>query len=545
MAAASVVDGGGGGGSSGGGGPPGRRERRPSGGAIACETFGAVTDIKRWFVSVIMPNFGTLEARAACGDFLLTEESGAGFSQAPVSGTPPASSSPLTSPPQSPPAIRLIEANQQMRDTVHEYNPGALHRSRQECFCIRWCSPLQPGSVRSCTVALAATALGAGALAIPYAFSLTGLVLGLVTMTLAAFVSSLSLQILIVAARYSNCQSYAALLELASGKRWASVVLDVAIILNGIGAITCILIFEGDFLPAIFSSPPWFGHGLAVSRRISVGASALAAYPLCLPEKLSALRYVALAVPLVLLTTAAIVWVERPEAINRSAGRGEIKLWDFQLGRWLQATVIMVNAFTNQQNAVPSGNQMDSPSVARIVKATVNANLIIFGLLAALGVGGYLTWGQATKGDFILNYHEGIAGIWACRVMLAVTVYFVLPVALNPATNSFLQIVRLICPGWGRCEGRGTIAAQALYAAAATLLLGACVTIAMITNNVAAVLGILGGLLASSVMFWFPALVFWWMLWPAQPRLFRAPVLVSLVFFGVVGYSSVVVSLGT
>merc|ERR1712228_458422 len=127
--------------------------------------------------------------------------------------------------------------------------------------------------------------------------------------------------------------------------------------------------------------------------------------------------------------------------------------------------------------------------------------------------------------------------------MLAVTVYFVLPVALNPATKSFLQIVRLLCLSRTRCGERWATATGILHATAATFLLGVCVVIALITDDIAVVVGILGGLLASSVMFWFPAFIFWRMLWPAQPRLFRAPVLASLLCFGVVGYSSVVASL--
>merc|ERR1719379_942542 len=104
-------------------------------------------------------------------------------------------------------------------------------------------------------------------------------------------VSSLSLQILMVGARYTNPESYSSLLAMVAKSRALSFALDFFIVLNGIGAITCIMIFEGDFVPSIFAAPPWGGNGLHLDRAIAVLAVAFAVYPLTLPSDLSALRY--------------------------------------------------------------------------------------------------------------------------------------------------------------------------------------------------------------------------------------------------------------
>lgn len=478
---------------------------------------GECIDMKRWFIGVITPDFRETAngARERCNSLDKEDES-------------------IVVP-------RLTEAREAIRRKSLELNQDGYRRldgSVPRPLSSRLFSPLEPDSVRTCISNLAATALGAGALALPYAFSLTGIGLGLLTLTLAGLVSALSLQVLMVAARYTDTKSYAAVLELAVGSRAASFALDLVVLMNGVGSITCILIFEGDFVPAILGEPPAFLGlgGLAVSRTCAVVGAAVLVWPLTLSSNISALRYVSIAVPCALLTTIAIVLCDAPglHRALRAAG-GRVAWWDFDLRRWLQAVAIMVNAFANHMNAIPCVNQLATPSIARIVKSTFNGNLLVWALLASLGVGGYVSWGAATQGDFLLNYPKGKAEIWVCRVMLALIVYLVLPVALLPTAKSTAQLL-LSAAGAKTAEiGPKT------HGLSATLLLLCCTGIATKVSNVASVLGVLGGLLASSLMFWFPALVFRLLLWPTQPRLFRGYVLFAIVLFGVLGWASVAI----
>jgi len=335
-----------------------------------------------------------------------------------------------------------------------------------------------------------------------------------------------------VAARYTGTKSYAGVLELAIGSHAASVALDLAVLLNGIGSCTCIVIFEGDFLPPVLASPPGL-PGWTVSRETAVLGAALAAWPLTLPADISALRYVTVAVPFALLVTIAIVAWDAPELYGVVRANGDhIAWWDFDLRRWLQAAAIMVNAFCNHMNAVPVANQLEKPTIARIVRTTVNTNLVVWSLLCCLGIGGYVSWAGATKGDFLLNYPQDRPEIWICRLMLALLVYLVLPVALLPTAKSCAHLA-LSATGGGQEIG------PKAHAVSATLLLAFCTGIALRVKDVASVIGILGGLLASSIMFLFPALIFRRLLWPTQPRYFRWPVLIAIMFFGASCWASV------
>jgi sodium-coupled neutral amino acid transporter 11 len=209
-------------------------------------------------------------------------------------------------------------------------------------------------------------------------------------------------------------------------------------------------------------------------------------------------------------------------------------MWNYNFRDWLNAVPIMVSAFTNHQNAIPTANELDQPSVARIVKGTVNANIITFGVFATMGIGGYLSWGSETEGNFINLYPADNSSIWLCRVMLAIIVYFVMPVSLLPASKSCAQLVLSAVAGEDRSVSR------TWHMIGSTLCLGACTAIAITTDDVAFVMGVLGGLLATSVMFTFPAIIYWIALWPTQPPYIRHIVLIALVGFALLGYGSVV-----
>jgi len=150
-------------------------------------------------------------------------------------------------------------------------------------------SRLGEGSIRGCAAALAATSVGSGALAVPHAFSLVGVGLGAATLVLVTVVSAASLQVLMVAARYTGVDSYAAVLELSLGSHAAAFALDIVMTLNGVGALVCILIFEGDFLPAVLAAPPLGLPSFSVARPVAIGAAALCAWPLAVKEQLSSL----------------------------------------------------------------------------------------------------------------------------------------------------------------------------------------------------------------------------------------------------------------
>lgn len=327
--------------------------------------------------------------------------------------------------------------------------------------------------------------------------------------------------------------SYAQLLEVAVGHPSASIFLDAAIVLNGFGGVACLLIFEGDFLPAIFG---FFPTGPQISRNMAIMVAAGLAWPLSLPAELTALRYITILAPVALLLTALVVFMEAPTRFHEATFKGEtLKFVDFSWFRWLQGVALLFNAFMNQQNAVPAGNAMARPSVPRIVKSTLAATLIVWTILVAVGVGGYVSWLGETQGDFILNYPQDSGSICLCRILLAFSIYFVIPVAANPTSASLSQLLTRLAGGQ-RSQRSGS------RPVSATVVMICCTVIAIAFTDVAQLIGVFAGFIATSIMFWFPAIIYKRVLWPVQPRCMRVVIVAILLCCGCCGTASACVN---
>jgi len=248
-------------------------------------------------------------------------------------------------------------------------------------------------------------------------------------------------------------------------------------------------------------------------------------------SELSALHFVTVASPLVLLATTLVVVSEVPSRYEHvTQAGGKVELWDFDPSKFMQSASIMLMSFTNQQIAVTAGNQLAEPSVARIVKATVNASVLIWGLLALVGIGGYLSWLSATNGNFITNYPQDSKPMWFCRAMLAICLYCVTPVVCLPASNAVYKL-------YAKARGLPSSAKPSALAHSfcATCVLTTTTVTAVLCSNVASLIGIIGSFCATNLMFVFPAIIFTKVLWPVQPRCIRTVVIFVLVLCALCG----------
>jgi len=174
--------------------------------------------------------------------------------------------------------------------------------------------------------------------------------------------------------------------------------------------------------------------------------------------------------------------------------------------------------------------------VERIVKSTVAATFIIWSILIAVGVGGYMSWLGQTKGDFLLNYAEDSKPILFCRILLAISIYFVLPVAAMPTSASMSQLLARLAGGRRQERSGGA------RPVSATVVMVCCTMIAMAFTDVAKLIGIFGGFVATLIMFWFPAVIYRKVLYPVQPKSMRRVIMTVLVVCGCCGFASAFVN---
>lgn len=398
------------------------------------------------------------------------------------------------------------------------------------------CKPLEPGSNRSCVLTLTATALGSGVLALPYAFSQVGLVVGVCLLSVAACLSCVALTILMLASRYTEAESFASLLTLASGSSKAGLVMDVLLVTYGCAVLLALLIFEGDFIPAILDA---FGVPTPGRPKVILGVAAMA-WPLVLPSKISALRYCAALSPLAILFVAANVVVQTPAFFAESSKESSPALYSSSPQQMLQAMTIFVFSVMCHANAVPVVHMLERPSVERIVKVATYSNTCCWALYLLIGVGGYLSFQASVQGDFLLNYPVGSVSILCCRMLLAVVCYVGIPMNSSCCTQALQKLLAAVVQ---RTPEPQMEERPLLFASLATLILAMAAVGAIHLQDVAQVISVVGGSLTTLQMFWIPAFIYWKILYPSQPPIFRKCVLILMILAGSAGFTSVLATL--
>jgi amino acid permease len=104
----------------------------------------------------------------------------------------------------------------------------------------------------SAYISLTNTVVGSGILGLPYAFSCTGWVLGVVLLTVCSILSSISLYLLaLCASKTSKPASFYSVAEIVSPGY--GVLIDIAVALKCFGVATSYLIVIGDLMPDVMA----------------------------------------------------------------------------------------------------------------------------------------------------------------------------------------------------------------------------------------------------------------------------------------------------
>lgn len=402
-----------------------------------------------------------------------------------------------------------------------------------------------PGSQRACVLTFVATALGSGVLALPYAFSLVGVLLGVLMLSVAAMVGALSLSILMITSRYTEAQTMAALLALATQSSLAGVIMDAVSLIYGFAIFLALLIFEGDFVPAIMQDLPWPSGYTSPGRTRCILGTAVLVLPLVIPSQVSALRYVAACSPFAILIMAFTVILEAPAytaAASQAALTGdtgsELKLWDHSISNCLKAASIFFFSVMCHGNAVLVAHMLERPSAARIVKVSCQANLMLWVLYSLIGIFGYLSFRAHVHGDFLLNYPITSVPIQFCRVLLASVCFVGIPINSPFGVQAGRNLAVAIATRGKKQQADPSAFGHALLA---TFMLGIATVSAIKLTDVAAVISALGGSLTTLQMFWLPALVYRKVAWPTQPAVFRNCAFGCLLAAGLIGFASLAI----
>lgn len=294
------------------------------------------------------------------------------------------------------------------------------------------CANFSPGSISN----LCSATLGAGALSLPYAMSMTGIIFGVVLLLLSAYLTIISINIIIEACVATQQFKFEDVSKRLVGSSM-SIALEASLLVFCFGTAVAYIVAVGDILDQGLHSITflWEPGNKFVSiysrERVMVLFWTVMLLPLSLQTKLKRLeKFSSLGVlSIIFLVISAVIHsIIHGDVIgSRASSSGPVEvsslLWPKSFVSMLQAFPIIIFAFSCQVNvcqiyeelkpAMPSvRDTSDDVSNVTFLKLkqqmmeriTRNGILLCTSLYLLIGVFGFLDFTKSTTDDILINY---------------------------------------------------------------------------------------------------------------------------------------------
>ncbi|XP_039047348.1 amino acid transporter AVT6C-like isoform X2 [Hibiscus syriacus] len=375
--------------------------------------------------------------------------------------------------------------------------------------------PAKHTSVSGVVFNVSTSIIGAGIMAIPATLKVLGVVPAFLLIVIIAWLADISVEFLM---RYTNTgksTTYAGVMKESFG-RVGSFVLQACVVLNNLGCLIIYLIIIGDVLSGnqpegsvhLGVLQEWFGVHWWNSRAFSILFTVVfIMLPLVSYRRVEALRFssaiaVLLAVLFVAISSVMAITAlfqgktERPRLLPYLDNRASF----FDL---FTAVPVIVTAFNFHFNVHPIGFEMDKPS--DMMKA-VRISLILCGAIYfAIGVFGYLLFGESITSDILVNFDQNSGSALGpvlndiVRLSYALHLMLVFPLlnfSLRANIDEFLFPSRLI-------PARDNIR----FMSVTVILLAICYLAAIAIPNIWYFFQVMGSTTAVSIAFVFPGAI--------------------------------------
>jgi len=289
------------------------------------------------------------------------------------------------------------------------------------------------------------TILGSGTLALPYAISCSGWLLGNIVMVIIAFITQYSVQVLMKASVLAGPdvgKTYEALGYHSCGK-WGARLAEFTFIFGGFGTLVSYFIFISHLFGQVF--------GVSTDKTwiISVIITTFVVLPLSLSRKITKLRFTAIFATfsvayIVLFMTGVYMFTN---AAENPVVQKEVYAINFSSSSVYTFT-LLVSAFCCHNTALPVFEALKDRSLKKMSKAVCVALTITFFLYEIIAICGYSTFGSATKDNILLNFepefivdHSNVRyPLLASQLFMAVALTLTCPIALWPFRSALLSL---------------------------------------------------------------------------------------------------------
>lgn len=299
-------------------------------------------------------------------------------------------------------------------------------------------------SAASSIINLVNTIIGAGTLAMPYAYRANGILLGTLIILASGIASGTGLYMQALSSKFVP-RGHASFFSLAKiTYPGLAVIFDMAIAIKCFGVGVSYLIIFGDLMPQVTEALGAAADSLLASRTVWLTVAMGIVGPLSFLKRLDSLKYTSIIALvsvgyLVLLVIAHYFIGDVP-----ADKRGDISILEpYSLPAVLQTLSIIVFAFTCHQNMFSVLNELAHPTEHKyrgIIVASIGNSAILY---VAVGLCGYLTFGDNVGGNIVTTYPYSIFSTIG-RFAIVVLVVFSYPLQCHPCRASLNHVMEWV-----------------------------------------------------------------------------------------------------
>mmetsp|Transcript_10841 Transcript_10841/g.16153 ORF Transcript_10841/g.16153 Transcript_10841/m.16153 type:complete len:517 (-) Transcript_10841:174-1724(-) len=345
------------------------------------------------------------------------------------------------------------------------------------------------------TFNLLASTVGAGALSLPYAFKLCGIVGGIAAMVTSALLCVYTIRLLIKCRNKVQLCSYEDLSQHCFGKKFALFV-DFNIIFFCFGTCVAYLIAIGDIVAPIAaevlegSDFEEFGHRKVVITLVGIFLMT----PISMVESVTELRFANFFAIFVFFTLVSGVFYRGYPVIATTPISRRLLYGPGSISGFLVALPMIMYSFCCHVNVFSIYTQLHRPSIRKMSRVVTSSCGVAFLLYLILAVSGLWQFGGKTKEDILTNLGHSTPVMGTLQLLTAVNIGLGFPMNVYP--SRFTIEVLLFPDAKPSAFRRHTIT---------ILFVGLVVFCAVFIPNISTVFSVIGSSSAVLVSFILPA----------------------------------------
>lgn len=299
-------------------------------------------------------------------------------------------------------------------------------------------------TIRSGSINLLNTIIGAGILAMPFGLKSNGIVFGSFLIIWSGLTSSFGLYLQTKVSKYTDQQDAVSFFSLSQLTYPSlSVVFDAAIAIKCFGVGVSYLVIIGDLMPQIMSVFQF--EGLWISRNLWISVFFLGIIPLSYLRKLDSLKYTSI---VALISVIYLIVIVLMHFFNDTHKGVEVDFWGpISIQSTLKSFPILVFAYTCHQNMFAIINELkptESGSKTRqsniIIRTAIS---IACACYLTVGIAGYFTFGKTVNGNIISMYPQSISSTIG-RLCIVIMVALSYPLQCHPCRGSLNHVIFFI-----------------------------------------------------------------------------------------------------